>query len=156
MDCDICSKAGDYWDFLIYEEKHWTVYLSPNQAYLGRCAVILNQHVEDMTDLTGEQWRNFAKVSGIMESAIRKAFNATLFNWSCLMNNAFLKKEPHPHVHWHMRPRYNGTRKFDGRVFDDREFGHHYDEKKNTSLDKISLQRIADAIKDSIGLPNQL
>src|SRR3990170_4537805 len=61
-----------------------------------------------------------------LESSFKKTFDARLFNWSCLMNNAFKEKPANPHVHWHLRPRYEKEVKFAGITFIDPEFGHHY------------------------------
>ena len=48
-----------------------------------------------------------------------------MFNWSCLMNNAYQVSPAKPQVHWHFRARYENTVNFAGQMFTDPNFGHH-------------------------------
>ncbi|GAC1371371.1 MAG: hypothetical protein NVSMB39_5050 [Candidatus Saccharimonadales bacterium] len=41
-------------------------------------------------------WQN---VVTAYESNVMKVFGATLFNWSCSMNDNYKKVDPYPHVH---------------------------------------------------------
>lgn len=110
----------------IFETKHWEVHLSPDQYYLGRCVVVASRDVGSMSDLNKEEWLDFAFLVKKFEMASKKAFGATMYNWTCLMNNAYQNNPPNPHVHWHVRPRYAKPVNFAGFDFDDKEFGHHY------------------------------
>jgi len=38
------------------------------------------------------------------------------------VNNAYQEENPHPEVHWHMRPRYAKPVEFAGQTFEDKEF----------------------------------
>jgi diadenosine tetraphosphate (Ap4A) HIT family hydrolase len=111
----------------IYETGHWAIYLSSIQSYLGRCEIVAKGNYSDLSGLDQEVWLDFLAVVRQLETAIRKSFGATMFNWACLMNNAYQTKPPHPFVHWHCIPRYDHEVKFDGHMFTDPEFGHHYD-----------------------------
>jgi diadenosine tetraphosphate (Ap4A) HIT family hydrolase len=115
------STAG-----LIFETKHWRVTLSEKQTYLGRCVVDLIGSAGSLSELSEVEWQDFAAVVKKLESAIIKAFGPRLFNWSCLLNNAFKSAHPQPHVHWHCRPRYNLPVEVLETVFLDPDFGHHY------------------------------
>ena len=77
-----------------------------------------------------------------LELALTKAFNATLFNINCMMNDAYLKHPPNPHVHWHLRPRYSHTVVFEGRTFFDKEFGHRFNPEKT--------RKVRDNLRDDI------
>jgi len=79
-----------------------------------------------LSDLAGDEWDDFSKVVKTLESTYKEALGATLFNWGCLMNDAYQNKPPNPHVHWHLRPRYEKPIKLFGLTFEDLEFGHHY------------------------------
>jgi diadenosine tetraphosphate (Ap4A) HIT family hydrolase len=79
-----------------------------------------------------------------LEKALLKAFNATMFNWTCLMNNAYLEKPPKPHIHWHFRPRYEHPVNFGGMTFFDKEFGRHY------KVDSERCGRVPNSIRKKI------
>lgn len=110
----------------IFETKHWEVYLNPDQYYLGRSVVVTKRDVGCMSDLKDEEWLDFADLVKMIESVCKKTFNATMFNWTCLMNNAYQNNPPNPHVHWHFRPRYERSVRFEGIEFGDKDFGNHY------------------------------
>ena len=67
---------------------------------------------------------------------------ATMFNWSCLMNDAYKSTPPCPHVHLHVRPRYSAPITVGDYTFCDYRFAHHYD--NNTK--SISSKEIIDLI----------
>ncbi|NCU37715.1 HIT family protein [Candidatus Saccharibacteria bacterium] len=123
--CEVCIVLPN--NTPVYETKSWVVSLNPDQAYLGRCYVTLKKHKGDLADLTDSEWLEFADIVKTLEAAVRHAFGATLFNWVCLMNNAFQTEHAKPHIHWHFRPRYDHKVTFSGTVFSDPSFGHHYD-----------------------------
>ena|SRR5260221_524986 len=120
------EQIGEKPKNFIHETKHWEVYLNPDQYYLGRCVIAAKRDVGEMSLLTDEEWLDFAKLAKKIEIGFKEAFGATMFNWTCLMNGAYQDKNPHPEVHWHMRPRYAKSVEFAGHKFEDKEFGHHY------------------------------
>ena len=149
MECIHCNKSSKDDDF-IFETGYWKVSLAEDHSYLGRCYINLKRHSGDLAELKQEEWDDFIKLVKKLESALKKAFNATMFNWTCLMNNAYQTNPPNPHVHWHFRPRYNHNVKFSGEIFEDIEFGYHYnrDRKKITS-NEIN-RKIINKIKENL------
>ena len=129
---------------------YWVVALAPNQGYLGRCYVTLKQHKGDLSSLSDKEWLDFADTSRRMEKALKSAFNATPFNWSCLMNNAYQHEPPQPHVHWHLLPRYEKSVKLNGLEFTDPQFGHHYDRDQRRSVDDATYRVIAQKVKTKL------
>lgn len=125
MDCLGC-KSSEKDPNYITETSHWKVFLNPEQTYLGRAIIALKRHCGSLSALTTQEWEDYIHLVKILESSYKKALGATLFNWSCLMNNAYQNKPPNPHVHWHLRPRYERSIKLFGVTFKDMEFGHHY------------------------------
>ena len=112
---------------LVFETDYWRVGLAEEQTYLGYCVVALKrQGCGDLAELTKEEVVNFFEVVKTFEKALRSAFGATMFNWSCLMNSAYQLPDPKPHVHWHVKPRYNHSVDFGREIFEDIRFGHHY------------------------------
>ncbi|MDD5568988.1 MAG: HIT family protein [Candidatus Pacebacteria bacterium] len=112
----------------VFETEYWKVFLMPNQTYLGYCSVSLKRRdCGDLADMTNDEIIDFLKLAKKLESAIKKAFGATMFNWTCLMNLAYQNNPPTPHMHWHFRPRYDHKVTFAGLEFVDQFFGQHYD-----------------------------
>lgn len=131
--CDVCGFLCNK-KFQIFESKHWKVDICENQEYLGRSYVTLKRHCSNLSDVNNQEWLDFKQLIINLESAYKKAFNVTNFNWSCLMNDSYKRIPANPHVHWHLRPRYSHDVNFSGLVFIDPEFGHHYARSKERSL----------------------
>lgn len=82
------------------------------------------------------------------EIALKKSFNTTNFNWTCLMNNSYKqenKNNPDP-LHIHIWPRYEKEIKFNNEIFKDEVFSHHYDKSKIKNVDEKFLKKLADEI----------
>lgn len=116
---------GEDYEF-IFETEHWAVNLGSDQLYLGRSYVTLKRPCGDLADITKEEMLDFLEVVKKLENVFRKTFDATMFNWTCLMNNAYQEENPQPQVHWHFRPRYSHSVELSGKVYKDPNFGHHY------------------------------
>lgn len=97
-----------------------------NQEYLGRSYVTLKRHCPSLSEISIDEWLDFLSLIKKLENAFSKAFGAISYNWTCLMNDAFKEKPAFPHVHWHIRPRYDKDVTFADTTFIDPEFGHHY------------------------------
>ena len=138
---------------IIYETKYWIVILADNQYNLGRCVIDIKRDVGEMSKLNTQEWNDLHENVVIkLENALKKIFGAEMFNWSCLMNNAFKPhiEKPHPHVHFHFRPRYRTPVEFMGEKFIDEEFGHHYNNLKDKRISREVFDGIKEAIKNEI------
>lgn len=94
---------------------NWDLFLHVNQyPYLGR--VYAWAHREDASQLRDMNIdsRNelFDAVVPQWERTVRKLFQSDWTNAACLGNTS-------PHLHWHLIPRYNSPRKFEGIEFVD-------------------------------------
>lgn len=149
--CEICPFLKDN-PLSVFNTKYWKINLSSDQSYLGRCYVVSRRHVGNLSKLTKSEWKDFEIIVKKLETTIRKTFKATMFNWTCLMNDAYRQKLPKPYVHWHFRPRYNHPVKFCGLIFEDPEFGYHYAREKERSLelDNKKLTKIGSEIKNNL------
>jgi len=148
-ECEICKYLGDK-NSLVYETKYWKIFLNDDQAYLGRCSVNLKRHCGDLADLKPDEQKDLFKVVKLLEGALRDAFGAVMFNWTCLMNNAYKAKIPKPHVHWHFRPRYDKKVKFAGMVFEDLEFAHHYGRERKLEVSSDVKKKIIEKISENL------
>ena len=125
--CLFCDPSFDPSANLILETPFWSVLLNHDQRYLGRCSIVLKRHCESLSDLDEREWLELKGIVGRLEAVFRECFNATLFNWTCLMNFAYRAEPAAPHVHFHFRPRYRTPVEFGGEVFSDTEFADHYE-----------------------------
>jgi len=121
--------------------------LHQNQTYLGYSVVVLKRKAKSMSEITPEEWLDFGNVVKSLETSCKKCFDATMFNWTCLMNYAYKKNPPQPWVHWHFRPRYNHEVIIDNQRFADPNFAHHYDTKKENLVDDKTYSLIIEKIK---------
>lgn len=136
---------------LLFDTQYWNVYLTQDQAYLGRCVIATKEQRQSLSALTSDEWTDFyTNIVTPLEKSLESAFEATMFNWTCMMNNAYKESNPQPHVHWHFRPRYNKPIVFEGMQFEDSEFGSHYDRTRGQILNDAELTLIAEHIKKHI------
>lgn len=110
---------------IVLETQYWKIVLIPNQLYLGRSVLVLKRPCGDLADLSQTEVLDFFELVKKLQNALKLAFGATMFNWECLMNNAYLSNPAKPQVHWHFRARYKNTVEFGGQEFSDPNFGHH-------------------------------
>lgn len=141
-ECPICSTRPERESRAIIENDSWRATLGANQGYVGTLFIELLEHQERLADLSNAQWLGFAAIVRQAERIEAEAFGAAMFNWSCFMNNLYKATPPTPHVHWHVRPRYNREVVVAGQRFVDPNFGHHYD--------KEHLAHVSPAVKDGI------
>ncbi len=134
--------------FQLFETKYWNVVLLEEQRYLGRSVVELKRECGDLADLTEEEILDFFQIIAKMQDLLRKTFDATMFNWACLMNNAYQEVTPKPQIHWHFIPRYNHEVTFVSETFKDINFGHHH--LKNGEGDRIVSPELRTKIAEEL------
>ena len=135
---------------ILLSTKYWDVALNEDQAYLGRGILVLKRNCGDLAKLTKEEIIELFEIIKKLEKAIKKAFKAEMFNWTCLMNDAYKQTPPKPQVHLHLRPRYRKDVTFEGKVFKDPEFAHHYNKERKDIVSEILLNKIAEKIKQNL------
>ncbi len=121
---------------LIFETDYWTVNLLDDQAYFGRCLVMLKRKCGSLSELTSEEMLDFLDIIRKYETVFKEKYGATMFNWTCLMNDYYKSDPPDPQVHWHCRPRYKKPAVFEGVEFNDPNFAHHYSREAKRVLDE--------------------
>jgi len=151
MSCLFCEYKKNPAD-LIIRTKYWIIILAYNQQYLGRSIIFLNRHVASLSDLTVDEWKDFESLAKIMELALKKSFNATMFNWTCLTNDAYKVKPYNAHLHWHFRPRYDHEVEFASKIFRDKNFGHHYERNDTRDTDESMQRQIVLEIQKNLDL----
>ncbi len=117
---------------LLYKSKSWEViYCDWCQEFLGQC--IISSKKESLSDLTDTEWQELGQIEKELERVCRKLFDATMFNFACLMNNAYRDNEK-PHVHFHFIPRYKNAVTIFNKKYKDKHFGYNFWKWANSKL----------------------
>jgi diadenosine tetraphosphate (Ap4A) HIT family hydrolase len=98
---------------------HWRVVLNRNQDLLGKCFLATRRHIEDVRDLTPDEWLEAHALLTTMTGVLAEAFRPDHVNYAFLMNQD-------RHVHLHIVPRYAGPHHFGGATFTDPGYPGHY------------------------------
>ncbi len=142
-------------EIILKEGKYFYLSLSENQYYLGRAILILkDSSIKHLNELKEEQIKELFVFIKKYEKALKKSFNTTNFNWTCLMNNSYKKenlKRPDP-LHFHVWPRYKNKVVFEGEQFHDEVFAHHYDKYKEKIVEKDFLTEVANKILEKLDI----
>ena len=85
-----------------------------------------------------------------VEDCLKAVLGAALCNWSCLMNDFYKDKVPNPHLHVHVRPRYDKPVVINGNTYMDSEFGHHYALHKSVSVPAEDREEVFIRLKESL------
>lgn len=88
---------------LIADYPHWVVLLRPDQPTLGSLVLAAKSDVTAFADLPAEAFAELAQVTRAIETALTKAVAYDRINYLMLMM-------VDPNVHFHIIPRYDGTR----------------------------------------------
>lgn len=147
--CYTCEHADDERGSILRTDE-WNVSINSDQGYLGRAYVSLATHAATLSELSPDEFVGFGEIVASYEQAVADAFGAAKVDWTCLMNNAYQEPDPVPHVHWHARPRYRETTEFAGIVFEDPDFGHHYDRERKLFVPDEALEAITERIIELI------
>lgn len=108
----------------LYRGKYFNVVFGEwCQEFVGYC--ILSSDKEALSDLEPEAWEELGKLEKELERVCKKVFGATMFNFACLMNNAYRDDEK-PHVHYHFVPRYKSELKLFNKIYKDKHFGYNF------------------------------
>ena len=108
----------------LYRGKYFNVVFGDwCQEFVGYC--ILSSDKESLSDLEPEAWEELGKLEKELERICKEVFGATMFNFACLMNNAYRDDEK-PHVHYHFVPRYKSELKLFNKIYKDKHFGYNF------------------------------
>ena len=108
----------------LYKGKYFEViFVDWCQEFIGQC--IISGNKESLSDMTSEEWTELGKIEKELERVCKKLFNTTMFNFACLMNNAYRDNEK-PHVHFHFIPRYKDKVCLFNKTYIDKHFGYNF------------------------------
>jgi diadenosine tetraphosphate (Ap4A) HIT family hydrolase len=98
---------------LIHEYQHWLVLLRPAQPTLGSLVLAARSDARAFAQLSPEAFAELARAVADIERVLGGAVAYQRINYLMLMM-------VDPHVHFHVIPRYQGTREHSGLVFEDK------------------------------------
>ncbi len=151
MTCPICSWSPYTSDYpLVYDTSFWRVVLAPNQCLIGRCIAHLKRHCGDVAETSRDELLDWLETVTIIETALRKAFGATMFNLSCYMNLSYQESPPDPHIHWWIVPRYDHPVRMGSTTFEDPRFGNPYDYSMQLDVSQGVRQQIVEQLRQAI------
>lgn len=97
---------------LVKEFEHWAVLLRPAQPTLGSLVLAAKSDATAFGDLPAAAHAELKVVTGAIERALRSFLDYARLNYLMLMM-------VDPHVHFHVIPRYEGARRWNGEDFPD-------------------------------------
>ena len=102
--CELCDSAGGA---LLWQDDLCRVVLVEDRDYPGFCRVIVNRHVEEMTDLDAASRQRLMRVVFAAEQALRQLMQPAKINLASFGNMV-------AHLHWHVIPRFVDDKHFPG------------------------------------------
>jgi len=108
---DTISRFG-YPDTLVADYKHWVVLVRPAQPTLGSLILAARGEATAFGDLADGAHAELGTVTRHIEAALHQLFAYDQINYLMLMM-------VDPHVHFHVIPRYSGSREWGGVQFTD-------------------------------------
>ena len=97
---------------LVAQFDHWVVLARPSQPTLGSLVLAAKSDATAFGDLPGEAHAELKTATAAIEAALGKAVGYAKINYLMLMM-------ADPQVHFHVIPRYEGAREWQGREFVD-------------------------------------
>jgi diadenosine tetraphosphate (Ap4A) HIT family hydrolase len=146
--CDWCSLSEKDRQFQLFESRYWYVFLADEQDYIGRCILVLKRHCGSLSELTDGEWDELRELIRKVEACLKAVLGAVVCNWSCLMNSFYKESAPDPHLHIHVRPRYDKPVALGGNVYTDGEFGHHYALRKSGAIPAGDREEVFSRLKE--------
>jgi diadenosine tetraphosphate (Ap4A) HIT family hydrolase len=96
----------------LFKTDLWSVLVRKGQTTLGSLVLAANRNFISASELTPEEAAEFPAVVGRLEAALRGAFSFDKINYLCLMM-------VDRHYHFHVIPRYETPRTYDGAEYTD-------------------------------------
>jgi diadenosine tetraphosphate (Ap4A) HIT family hydrolase len=140
------NTLENYENNLLSSYEHWTTYLHPSQAYLGRSYIALNRegYLDPYRDTTkAEKYELDVAVNDIYV-ALMKLYKPDKFDYTNFGNEW-------KHCHLHVIPRYKTPREVNNEKFEDNNWGGNYSPyEKNSEISAQTFDIIKGAIKSEL------
>ncbi len=114
--CPLCNIDRETNKTFVERYSRWTILINYKQPTLGSNLIVLNRHVQQLSDLTQEEAIEYLDIIKNLERALKESFNPDTINHLMLANVV-------RHVHYHIVPRYEEERRFAGQTWEDKNYG---------------------------------
>lgn len=125
---------------LVREFDHWAVLARPAQPTLGSLVLAAKSQATAFGDLPAEAHAELKPATSAIEAALGRAVGYAKLNYLMLMM-------VDPNVHFHVIPRYEGTREWNGREFVDVGWPKVPDLGHAVALEGAELARLVEWLK---------
>jgi diadenosine tetraphosphate (Ap4A) HIT family hydrolase len=129
---------------LVREYDHWLVLLRPAQVTAGSLVLAAKSDVTAYGALPAPAFAEQGQVIAELEAALQRTIGYERINYLMLMM-------VDPNVHFHVFPRYSGSRSFAGSDFADAGWPGPPDLKSAVALDQAGITRGVEAIASHWG-----
>ena len=133
------DKFG-YPETLLRDYQHWVLLLRPAQVTAGSLILAAKGEVTAYADLPKAAFTEQAAIIAELEAMLKNAVNYEKLNYLMLMM-------VDPHVHFHIFPRYRGSRSIAGLVLTDHGWPGPPDLKSAVELDSAAIGRAIEALR---------
>ena len=125
---------------LVAEFEHWAILVRPAQPTLGSLVLAAKSEVTAFGALPAEAHAELKPATSAIEAALAASVGYVRLNYLMLMM-------VDPHVHFHVIPRYEGAREWNGREFVDVGWPKVPDLGHAVSLEGDELDRLVEWLK---------
>jgi diadenosine tetraphosphate (Ap4A) HIT family hydrolase len=127
---------------LIREYDHWVVLLRPGQVTLGSLVLAAKSDATAFGRLPAAAHAELARITAEIEATLKAEVEYERINYLMLMM-------VDPNVHFHVFPRYEGKRTFDGVTIEDRGWPGPPDLKSAVELPQAAFNQLCNRFKQS-------
>jgi len=125
---------------LIRDYDHWAVLLRPGQVTLGSLVLAAKGDARAFGDLPPGAHAELARVTAEIEATLKAQVDHERINYLMLMM-------VDPHVHFHIFPRYSGSRSLESVTIEDASWPGPPDLKSAVELPGAAVERLCNLLK---------
>ena len=126
---------------LVAEYDFWVVLMRPRQATLGALILAHKGQATSFSRIEAGAFQQLKKITGDIESSLSKTVGFKKLNYLMLMM-------VDPQVHFHVLPRHDADRIFEGTIFRDSGWPGPPDLSYAPELDQAAFQKLHEHIRD--------
>ena len=133
-------KKFGYPATLVRDYRHWVLLVRPAQVTAGSLILAAKGDATAYGDLPIDAFTEQGSIVAELEQMLRRVIKMDKINYLILMM-------VDPHVHFHIFPRYRGTRSFAGLVLTDHGWPGPPDLKSAVELDSAAIGQAVEAFR---------
>lgn len=127
---------------VVFETDRWSVQVRPQQPTLGALVLVCKEPAQAFSDLSPQAFSELKTVVESVESLLRRFVGYERINYLMLMMVDL-------DVHFHVLPRYEGDRSYDGLTFTDAGWPGQPKLDQAVALDADAVRRLAGALREA-------